>query len=202
MSENNREGKRAARERLREQREREKVREKRKRTAMVAGGIVAVLAIAAGVAIGLSSGGGSGGPVTGPKGATGKNGLALLAGRPDAPSTLTVYEDFRCPACDAFERTYRDTLHGLEDSGQLKVEYHLVTLIDGNLGGSGSLNAANAAGCAQDAGKFLAFHDTLYDNQPEERDDRFADTGYLDQLAGKVPGLRTAAFTSCTSGGP
>ncbi len=41
----------------------------------------------------------------------------------------------------------------------------------------------------------------LYDNQPDERDDRFADKSRLLELAGKVPGLRTAAFTSCVHDG-
>lgn len=34
------------------------------------------------------------------------------------------------------------------------MDYHLATIIDGNLGGKGSLRAANAAACAQDVGKF------------------------------------------------
>ena len=40
-----------------------------------------------------------------PSGATGKDNLVIPVGAADAPSTLTIYEDFRCPACDAFEKT-------------------------------------------------------------------------------------------------
>ncbi len=202
MSEKNRH-KSSARERLRVARERDKVRAKRRRTAVVGGSIVAVLAVGAviGIVVADHSGGKAGGPAAAPSGATGKADLAIPVGAPNAPSTLTVYEDFRCPACDAFERTYRDTVHNLVDTGQLKGEYHLVRLIDGNLGGTGSLNAANAAACAQGSGDFRAYHDVLYSNQPDEQQDKFADKDYLLQLAGKVPGLKTPAFTSCVRHG-
>lgn len=203
VSEKNREGKRTARERLQEEREKERAREKRKRTLIVGGSVVAVLAIAAviGVVAANSGGGGGNSAAASPAGATGTDKLVIPSGATDAPSTLTVYEDFRCPACGQFEKTYRDTIHGLQDSGQIKVDYHLVQIIDGNLGGTGSLNAGNAAACAQDGNLFRAYHDVLYENQPSETDDTFAKKSYLLGLAGKVPGLKTAAFTSCVNDG-
>ncbi len=206
MSEKNRDAKRSAREALQVQREKDKDRARRKRTLMVAGGLVVALAVAAGIAVAVAGHHSSGhsdaaGTVTAPHGATGKDNLVIPVGAADAPSTLTIYEDFRCPACDAFEKTFTPTVHSLEDSGQMRTEYHLVTLIDGNLGGSGSLNAANAAACAQDQGRFRPFHDTLYSNQPDEQDDKFADKNTLLALAGKVPGLKNAAFTSCVDNG-
>ncbi|WP_308217732.1 DsbA family protein [Streptantibioticus silvisoli] len=203
MSDKNRDGKRTARERLREERERDEARARRKRGALVGGGIVAVLAIAAviGVVVAGRGGGQQGAPAAAPSGATGKADLAVPVGDPNAPSTLTVYEDFRCPACDGFERSFRATVHSLMDSGKLKGEYHLVRLIDGNLGGTGSLHAANAAACAQEEGRFRPYHDLLYDNQPDEREDSFADNKRLLQLAAKVPGMKTAAFTSCVDSG-
>jgi protein-disulfide isomerase len=204
VSEKNREGKRTARERLQEQREKDKARERRKRALIVGGSIVAVLAIAAviGVVVANNTGGGSSGtPAAAPAGATGTDRLVIPSGATDAPSTLTIYEDFRCPACGQFEKTYRDTIHGLQDSGQIKIDYHIVRIIDGNLGGTGSLNAGNAAACAQDQNTFRAYHDVLYENQPEETNDAFAKKAYLLQLAGKVPGLTTPAFTTCVNNG-
>jgi protein-disulfide isomerase len=207
VSQRNSDGKRSAREALQEQRAQDAARAKRKRTLVVAGGVVAVLGIAAVIGVAASSGHhGStspqaGTPAAAPSGATGTDDLVIPVGAPDAPSTLTIYEDFRCPACDAFETQFTPTIHALEDSGQIKTEYHLVTLIDGNLGGSGSLNAANAAACAQDAGKFRAYHDVLYANQPDEQDDKFADKNTLLTLAEKVPGLKTATFTACVNNG-
>ncbi|MFI1567391.1 DsbA family protein [Streptomyces sp. NPDC020490] len=206
MSEKNREGKRTARERLAVEREKQKAADKRRRALIVGAGVVCVLSLAAVIGViaanaGKDEGSDSAGPVVAPSGARGKNGLAIPVGKESAPSTLTVWEDFRCPACKAFESAYRPTLHELTAAGKLKIEYHLVTLIDGNLGGTGSRTAANAAACAQDAGKFPAYHDVLYDNQPTETDDAYAKDAKLIALAGKVGGLDTAAFRTCVQDG-
>ncbi|MHB9862525.1 DsbA family protein [Streptomyces sp. YIM S03343] len=206
MSEKNRDGKRNARDRLALQREKQQATERRRRTLIVSATVLCVLALAAVIGvIAANSGKGSGkaatGPVVAPSGAQGKDSLAIPVGKDGAKSVLTVWEDFRCPACQAFETAYRPTLRELTDAGKLRVEYHLVTLIDGNLGGSGSRHAANAAACAQDAGKFRDYHDVLYENQPKETDDAFADDSRLIELAGKVPGLGTPAFRACVENG-
>ncbi|MFG2529556.1 DsbA family protein [Streptomyces sp. NPDC048516] len=205
MSQKNHEGKRTARERLQEQRERERARARRSRQAVVAGSVVVVLAVAGGIAVWATSAGSgkssSDKETALPKQAGGGSRPAIPVGAPGAPSTLAVWEDFRCPACQQFETGFRPAIHELQDSGQLKNEYHLVTIIDGNAGGKGSLNAANAALCAQDAGKFRDYHDVLYSHQPPEQEDKFADKQYLLQLAGKVKGLVTPAFTRCVNDG-
>ncbi|MCB5910520.1 DsbA family protein [Streptomyces pinistramenti] len=204
MSQKNHEGKSSARERLQEQRAKEKARARRSRQAIVAGAVVVVLAVGGGIAFWASSSGGSEGSaarVTVPKGAVGGARPAVPVGAPDAPSALTVWEDFRCPACRQFETGFRSVIHELEDSGQLRSSYHLATIIDGNAGGMGSLNAANAALCAQNAGKFRDYHDVLYANQPPEQQDKFADKKLLLQLAGKVKGLSSGAFTTCVNDG-
>ncbi|MFI9805277.1 thioredoxin domain-containing protein [Streptomyces sp. NPDC052301] len=208
MSEKNRDGKRTARERLAVERDKQKAAEKRRRTLIVGGSVVCVLALAAVIGVLAANSGKnkgkssqSAGPVVAPSGAQGKDSLAIPVGKDGAKSTLTVWEDFRCPACQAFEAAYRPTLHELVDAGKLRIEYHLVRLIDGNLGGSGSLRAANAAACAQDAGKFRDFHDVLYGNQPKETDDAFGDNAKLIALAGKVNGLDTPAFRKCVDDG-
>ncbi|MGX1973957.1 DsbA family protein [Streptomyces kronopolitis] len=205
MSQKNHEGKRTARERLQEQRDKEKARARHRRQAIVAGSVVVVLAIAGGIAVWASSSSGDGGTSNGavavPKQASDGKRPAVPVGAADAPSTHTVWEDFRCPACQQFETGFRPAVHELVDSGQLKNEYHLVTIIDGNFGGTGSLNAANAAMCAQNAGRFREYHDVLYANQPPETQDKFANKQYLLQLAGKVKGLVTPAFTSCVNDG-
>ncbi|MGW0734598.1 DsbA family protein [Streptomyces sp. NPDC002851] len=206
MSENNREGKRAARDRLAVERERQKARERRRRTLIVAAAVVGVLGLAAIAGVIAANTGGDGkkesaGPVVTPKGADGKDGPAITVGQADAKSTLAIWEDFRCPACAQFEKAYRQTIHELTDKGQLKVEYHLATLIDKNFGGSGSLRAANAAACSQDAGKFTPYHDVLFQNQPPEAEDAFGENSRLIELAGKVEGLDTPEFKKCVEDG-
>ncbi len=206
VSEKNRQGKRGAREKLAAEREKQKSRDKRRRALIVGASVVCVLGLAAVIGVvaanaGKDDGSESAGPVVAPSGAQGKDGLAIPVGKESAKSTLTVWEDFRCPACKAFELAYRNTIHELTDAGQLKVEYHLATIIDGNMGGTGSRKAANAAACAQDAGKFPPYHDVLYDNQPPETDDAFADENKLLDLAGKVDGLDTTLFQECVKNG-
>ncbi|MFF2776239.1 DsbA family protein [Streptomyces sp. NPDC058052] len=207
MSEKNRDGSnKSARERLQQQREREKAREKQRRVLIVTAGVVGVLGLAAVVGViaansGKDSDSAKAGPVVAPTGAIEGDRPAIPTGKADAPSTLQIWEDFRCPACAQFENVMRDSIHELEASGALRTEYHLATLIDGNMGGSGSLRAANAAACAQDAGKFTAYHDTLYINQPQETDDAFGDNDKLIELAAKVPGLDTPSFRSCVQDG-
>ncbi|MFI9049799.1 DsbA family protein [Streptomyces sp. NPDC053427] len=205
MNPKNHEARGSARERLHAQRAKDEARARRNRQAIVAGSVVAVLAIAGGIAVWASSSSGGGSSTDNetalPKQASGGDKPAVPVGAPDAPSTLTVWEDFRCPACRQFETGFRPVIHELEDSGGLKSEYHLVTIIDGNTGGKGSLRAANAALCAQDAGRFREYHDVLYSNQPPEPQDRFADNKYLVELASKVKGLPSAAFTKCVEDG-
>ncbi|MEV6111926.1 thioredoxin domain-containing protein [Streptomyces sp. NPDC052109] len=206
MSDKNRDAKRTARERLAVEREKQKSAEKRRRTLIVGASVVCVLGLAVVIGViaansGKNKGSESAGPVVAPSGAQGKDSLAIPVGKDNARSTLTVWEDVRCPACQSFEVTYRPTLHELVDSGKLRIEYHLVRLIDGNLGGTGSLRGANAAACAQDAGKFRDYHDVLYANQPKETDDAYADNDKLIELAGKVGGLDTPAFQKCVKDG-
>ncbi len=208
MSQKNSDGKRTARERLQEQRQREESRAKRKRSLIAGVVVVAVLGVGGGIAALVASSNSakdnkqqSSGPLVAPQGAIGQDNTAIPVGDSGAKATLAVYEDFRCPGCGQFENGFRDTIHALEDKGQLKAEYHLVTLIDKNLGGTGSLNAANAAGCAQDAGKFRAYHDELYKNQPPETNDAYGKKARLLELAGKVPGLSSPSFQKCVEDG-
>lgn len=203
----NQERKRTARERIQRERQLDKARERRRRTLIVASAVVGVLGLAAVVGLvaansGKDKGGSSEvGPLSAPSGVQGEEQLAIPVGASDAPATLTVWEDFRCPACAQFENALRTTIHDLVAAGKIKVEYHLATIIDGNMGGSGSLRAANAAACAQDAGRFAEYHDVLFTNQPPEPDDAFADNDRLIELAGKVEGLDTPAFRTCVNDG-
>lgn len=207
MSEKNREGKRTARERLAEEREKQKSAEKRRRVLVVGASVVCVLGLAAAIGVVAANAGkdkdskDASGPVVAPSGAKGQDSLAIPVGKEGAKSTLVVWEDFRCPACNAFETAYRPAIHELTGSGKLKVEYHLATIIDGNMGGTGSRNAANAAACAQDAGKFPGYHDVLYENQPVETSDDYAKNEKLLELAKKVDGLDTPAFRACVEKG-
>lgn len=185
-----------ARERMRQEMERRKRRARRNRIIGVIAGATAVVVAAVVVGIVIQTQRAKDeGPT--PKG-TVANGHAIPYGDKDAPVTLTVYEDFRCPACKGFEQHYNSTIEKLVKAGKLRVRYHIATIIDSNYPGSeGSKLAGNAATCAFEQGKFKPYHDVLYDNQPPEQEDAFT-TKQLLTLAKNVKGLKgNDDFTSC-----
>ena len=195
MSQKNREGKRTARERLREEQQRQKTAQRRGRALKMGLACVLVLGVAAVAGVFLVNRGG------GESTESRSSAKPISMGSASAASRLSIYEDFRCPACGQFENQFSDTIRELAKAGQLRTEYHLVTLIDSNMPGTGSKKAANAAYCAKDEGKFPEFHDVLYRNQPQEQDDAFGKTSTLLGLAKKVPGLSGSSFTSCVEEG-
>jgi protein-disulfide isomerase len=131
-------------------------------------------------------------------------GLAIPYGADqNAKVTLTVYEDFRCPYCKEAESMFNSIYSADAAAGKIKVQYHIVNLIDENDGGTGSIQAGNAAACAQNVGnaKFKAYHDILYTNQPDETDDAFSSNSTLISYAKQVSGLDSASFESCVNSG-
>ncbi|MFE0460370.1 DsbA family protein [Kitasatospora sp. NPDC058965] len=200
MSDKNRSGKRTARERMLEERAAQESKDARKKKLLIVGAVVAVLAVAAGIGIAVqSSRSSSDTPSAAPAGAIGNKNLVIPDGPANAPSTLTVYEDPRCPACGQFEREFAPTVDQLQDQGKLYGNYHIVSFIDRHDGGKGSKNGANALACAQDAGYFRAYHDVLYRNQPDETVDAWKDKSKLIDLAKQVPGLDSPAFEACVN---
>jgi protein-disulfide isomerase len=201
-----------ARERLAEAHRVELKAAKRRRTAVVAVSVAAVLALAAGVTVAISTADDGSGkasaatpakPVVTPANTTGADGTVIVYGKADAPHTLKVYEDFRCPICKELEESSGKTIQQLADDGTYKIEYHLAAFLDDGLGGKGSKTALAAAGAALNEGvdKFKQFHDVLYANQPEEKVDGFGDVNHILDLAAKVPGLKTDAFTKAVTEG-
>ncbi len=120
-----------------------------------------------------------------------------------APVTLTLYEDMRDPATVAFSQTYGAAIAQLIASGSVNVYYRQVTGVDAANGGTGSLNAGNALGCAQDAGAglFASYRKVLLANQPDEQTDAWADKAQLITLAKQVKKLDTDVFRGCVDSG-
>ena len=117
-----------------------------------------------------------------------------------AKPVIDIYEDFQCPICEQYETNLGQHIESLATTGKASVVYHLLTFLDRSDTGAAdtlksSTRSANAGACAQNQGKFLAFHDVVYANQPTEG------VGYTDaqliafgQKAG-VPDMST--FTTC-----
>ena len=195
-----------ARTRLSAEREREQRVAALRKKLLIGVSAVVVVAVGAGVAVAAANSGSSGGgsaAVTVPANTTGTDGTVITYGKADAANTLDVYEDFRCPICDELEKADGSTITKLADNGTYKIQYHMATFLDSNLGGSGSANALAMAGAAvnESPEKFVQLHTVLYANQPEETNDGFADTNHLLDLARKVPGLVTPAFEQAVRNG-
>lgn len=95
----------------------------------------------------------------------------VLVGKDSAKVTIDAYEDFLCPVCGQFERAYFPELEKQLAAGTVKVRYHLVNLLDDSSNPPGySMMAANTAlaVAAVAPEKFLDFHYSLYQKQPEE----------------------------------
>ncbi|MZD06803.1 thioredoxin domain-containing protein [Streptomyces sp. SID5785] len=121
-------------------------------------------------------------------------GAVVVVGEKDAPHTVKVYEDARCPFCKRFEEGGARALVGPVADGDVKVEYTIASFLDRNLGGAGSERAANALRASVDAGKFPEFHAALFANQPEDESDDVFTNAFLLRIADRVEGLRGPAF--------
>ena len=208
MSQANRVGKQNARERVAAEKLRQKKAQRRRRQLTVAGVAVGVIAIAASIGVAVSVSKHNAGVFAAPVGAVvdpvtkSTQDLGIRVGSADAPVTLTVLEDFRCPICQQDEAAVESTYKQYISDGKLQVIYHPVHLIDNNNGGSGSVNGGNAAACAQDSGQFMPLHDILYANQPDEKTDGFGDKKTILALADKIPALKAdPSFAACVNSG-
>jgi len=182
---------------------------RRKRQYLIGGLVLVVIAAAVGIGIAVqhhvsqTSSSAANGALVYPSG-TVDGGLAIPYGTDqNAKVTLTVYEDFRCPYCKEAETMFNSIYSADAEAGKIKVQYHVVNLIDQNDGGTGSIQAGNAAACAQNVGnaKFKAYHDVLYANQPDETDDAYSSNSTLISYAKQVSGLDSSSFESCVNSG-
>jgi protein-disulfide isomerase len=94
---------------------------------------------------------------------------------------IEVYEDFQCPVCAQFEYTNGDYLESLIADKKATVVFHTLSFL-----GPESVNAANAAACSADEGKFLKYHHTLMANQKAENSGAWSNDvlAVLGQVAG------------------
>ena len=168
--------------------------------------IVAVLAIV-GVVVGTVIAKNSSGTDTVavgslPKGVT-ESGGGMSTERAKAGSTgpvVDVYEDFQCPVCGQFEQLFGAKITELDEAGTIRLRYHVLTFLDGNLRNDSSARATNAAMCAADQGKFGAFHDVVYAHQPEQEGKGWTDAeiaGFAGQAG--LSGSALTAWQTCTT---
>ena len=105
---------------------------------------------------------------------------------------VDIYEDFQCPVCAQFTQLNGPYIESLIAEKKATVVYHTLSFL-----GPESVNAANAAACSADEGKFLGYHRALYANQPAEN------TGVWSNdvlgILGQAAGITSKSFTSCVN---
>ena len=114
-----------------------------------------------------------------------------VIGKADAPVIIIEFSDFQCPFCGRF---YSQTLPQLKkeyiDTGKVKLVYRDFPLPMHQH----AQKAAEAAGCAEEQGKFEEFHNKVFENQKALTDEN------LKAYAGDL-GLDQSAFDSCLDSG-
>jgi len=121
-------------------------------------------------------------------------------GLANAPVTIDMYGDFRCSACLEFTvgGTEQSLVQNYIATGKARLVWHDRLIIDEISGGNSSRDAANAAWCAADQGKFWTMHDWLYANSSE---DASAFTMARLSEIGQDAGLDMAKFQPCLDAG-
>lgn len=133
-------------------------------------------------------------------------------GNPKAKVAIIMYEDFQCPFCGAISglednteaikylrqidpnwKPFMPEVKKYIDSGELLFVYR-----DWAFLGPESVQAAEAARCAGDQGKFWEYHDYLYGHQRGENKGNFSDDKLKSFAEGL--GLDTQIFNECLDG--
>jgi protein-disulfide isomerase len=143
----------------------------RRRTWVIGGVIALLVLVAVGVGYALTSSNDETGKATAdvPGGLSGD--WTITVGDESAPTTVTIYEDPQCPICAQFEALSGDQLEKAVEDGRVKVDYRIVSFLDPHSANAYSSRAANALYVVNEtsgADVFKAFHDLLYQRQPDE----------------------------------
>jgi len=149
----------------------ERKRAERRKQVLTQVGIGALLvALVVGITVAvLVTRDGDDGPVAVPSGLTPDGSVRF--GAADAAVTLEVVEDFQCPACRQLEAAAGEVLADYREADDVAVEYHPIAFLDRASTDEYSSRALNASMCVlDDAGPdaWMAMHDALYDEQPQE----------------------------------
>lgn len=145
-------------------------RRERRRRWLVVAGVAAVLVVLVGAGYVVQRGQDTTGEAgAAPSGMTDR--YAVTVGDASAPTTVTLYEDPQCPVCKELEDAVGDDVQAAVDDGRVRVEYRIVSFLDGASRNDYSSRAANALLVVQDTAgpeAFAELHRILYDHQPAE----------------------------------
>ena len=166
----------------------------RRRQSIIGGVVVAVLVVTVAIGALVQAQRNSTSSTAAPAGTRGTANQTIAVGAAGAAVTITVYEDYQCPACKNLHDVSGATLQSFVDKGTARVEYRAIAFLDRFSSTEYATRALNAAGCVVNAqpAAFTAFHGLLMDNQPAENTPGLTDAK-LAELATEAgaPGLTT-----------
>ena len=114
-------------------------------------------------------------------------------GNPNAPITMVEFGDYQCTFCSKFfHETENSIITNYIKTGKVKILFKDYIIL-----GQDSMNAANAAHCANDQKSFWKYHSMLYNNWAGE-DTGWADLAHLHEFANTL-GLDMDVFSTCMS---
>jgi protein-disulfide isomerase len=126
------------------------------------------------------------------------NGIGF--GPADAPIKILEFVDYQCPACGAqWAANESAIVEAFSKSGKVRYEIRFLTFLEKRAGTTESTDAAMAAMCAADQGKFWDMHNSLFGNQYDENVGQFS-KARLKTLATAI-GLDANTFSTCLDGG-
>ena len=136
--------------------------------------------------------GGAAVPIVAPGDLANIAGNAPFLGDPKAPVTMVEFADFQCPFCGRFFQTVEiPVVDQYVKTGKVKFVYRDFAFL-----GPESEDAAVAARCAGEQGKFWEYHDYLYSHQQGENEGAFAKAN-LKKFARTIGGIDGAKFDAC-----
>ncbi|MGD9620567.1 MAG: thioredoxin domain-containing protein [Mycolicibacterium sp.] len=111
--------------------------------------------------------------------------LIKKPGTEEPKAVVSLYEDFLCPHCAAFEQEAGPTLSKLIDSGAIAADYYMVGILDRPQNENYPARAGAAAYCVADESvdAFRRFHAALYAQQPGEMGAAYPDNDRLIEIA-------------------
>ena len=114
-----------------------------------------------------------------------------VLGNKDAPLTIVEFGDYQCTFCNKFfHETVESIIINYVKTGKVKILFKDFIVV-----GEDSMNAANAAHCANDQKMFWQYHSILYNNWAGEGTG-WASPEHLNEFANTL-GLNMDEFSEC-----
>jgi len=118
-----------------------------------------------------------------------------VEGQDDAPITIIEFGDYQCANCKQWFQQEKSSI----TSDYILTGIAKLYFVDFAWGGDDSIAAAEASYCADDQGKYMEYHSTLYNNQ-EGMNDGWASSDALKQFAIELD-LDSEMFDECLDSG-